>query len=137
MASNLTSRAGHNSRPCSPCARPPRTIATITTLSLSLPLSCHPPLFPRRSVERSRTLGSPACARTRMRNRPTHARARAGQVRVVRPSASKPLEVETLRKYNGDTCPLSFFALLSPPRFFVFFVARESRNLSGAFLRSD
>lgn len=132
MASNLTSRARHNSRPCSPCARPPHRPPTPFAVALSRWIVCRP-------VHRTRA---------HMRNRPTHARVYtrmyyAGQVRV-RPSASKPLEVETLRKYNadGETClfsPHPFFFLFLPRSrclfFFRFFISFASPSTFDAYVR--
>lgn len=110
MASNLTSRARHNSRPCGPVR------VCMRESSLVFPTLC----IARRGIG--------TCTRVyidthaRMRNRSTHAYTHARAHTCVhthsardryalRPSASKPLEVEALRKYNAYrlNLPLSVY----------------------------
>lgn len=85
MASNLTSRARHNSRPCSPCARPPRTTTIIVLLSLflSFAILLFSPTFCSvlAYAPISRVHACASNARARMRNRPTHACAHALRTR--------------------------------------------------------
>lgn len=99
MASNLTFRARHNSRPCGSCLR-----VCVNPSSSSL-----------RAVSRVAGSGcARVCAHARMKNRPTHACVHTHSARdryALRPSTSKPLEVEALRKYNADrrNSPLSVY----------------------------
>lgn len=117
MASNLTSRARHNSRPCGPVR------VCMRESSLVFPTLC----IARRGIG--------TCTRVyidthaRMRNRSTHAYTHARTHTCVhthsardryalRPSASKPLEVEALRKYNAYrlNLPLSVYTYTHAPR---------------------
>lgn len=106
MASNLTSRARHNSRPCGSC------VCVCVNPFLRLPYV--PVSRVARDRERARVCTLSTRAHARMRNRPTHACVHTHSARdryALRPSTSKPLEVEALRKYNADrrNSPLSLY----------------------------
>lgn len=96
MASNLTSRARHNSRPCAgrawPGPRHPPTFAMIATGTLVCVYAST------RGTRKNRMKDSSY----------TRAHAPSGQVRA-RPTASKPLEAWTVRKYYDR---FSFFSYL-------------------------
>lgn len=100
MASNLTSRARHNSRPCGSC------VCVYAWILPRLPYA--------RYRGRARVCALNTRAHARMKNRPTHACVHTHSARdryALRPSTSKPLEVEALRKYNADrrNSPLSVY----------------------------
>lgn len=104
MASNLTSRARHNSRPCGSCVC--MCVYAVNPSSSSL-----------RAISRVAGSGrarvyTRARARARTHEESPHARVCARDRYALRPSTSKPLEVEALRKYNASrrNLPLSLYS---------------------------
>lgn len=100
MASNLTSRARHNSRPCGSCV----CMCVCGESFLVFPTR----YIARRGIGTCTRVYTRAHAHARMRNRPTRV---CRDRYALRPSTSKPLEVEALRKYNASrrNLPLSVF----------------------------
>lgn len=81
MASNLTSRARHNSRPCSPCARPPH----------------RPPSFPLRRIALALDCVQACAPNTRAHEESPHARTRV-HTYVLRGTGTRASErIETIR----------------------------------------
>lgn len=106
--------------------RPPHQSSSSSSSSFSITLLLVPPFSHRHGVRGilCRRRASADAPNTRSHEGSPHARVctrTSGQVRV-RPSASKPLEVETLRKYNayGETCLFSLSFCLSCPLYLCY-----------------
>lgn len=103
MASNLTSRARHNSRPCGSCV----CMCVCGESFLVFPTR----YIARRGIGTCTRVYTRARTHARTHEESPHARVCARDRYALRPSTSKPLEVEALRKYNASrrNLPLSVF----------------------------